>query len=167
MWQRPEPDTEQDKARRPECTKRHVQPHNLIWYPICWVTHTPHLPLFLLRPPWSIRSCISLSAPCFSFLEHHALANFLRVYRGGNFSLKYAAYLAACISSCVCVCVQLWLAVFLALPGSDFDSLCVLQTGLQTHCWLWEGENSIHGFRIMSAKLFKSTSLIKIIGVAI
>ncbi len=135
-----ETDRERDKARRPECTKRHVQPHNLIWYPICWVTHTPLLPL--LSPSPSLILSSMLSALSFSFLKHHALANFLQVYSGGNFSLKYTAYLAACISSCVYVCVQLWLAVFLALPGSDFDSVCVLQTGLQTHCWLWEGERT-------------------------
>lgn len=98
---------------------------------------------------------IPLPALSFSFLENHALANFLQVYSGGNFSLKYTAYFAACISSCVCVCAQLCFAVFLDLPGSEFVSVCVLQTGLQTHCWLWEEKNSIYGFRIMSATLFK------------
>lgn len=43
---------EQDKMRKPECTKRHVQANNLIWYPICWTTPTPLLSL--LSPSLSL-----------------------------------------------------------------------------------------------------------------
>lgn len=94
---------EQDKMRKPECTKSHVQANNLIWYPICWTTPTPLLSL--LSPSLSLILSLEYLSLALSFppVEHFALANFLQVCCEGNFSLKYTAYFAACISSCACV----------------------------------------------------------------
>ncbi len=51
----------------------------IIWYPICWVTHTPVL-LPLSPSPFLILSSVhlTLSALCLSFLELLALANFCK-----------------------------------------------------------------------------------------
>lgn len=127
----------ENKMKREDLSvpKRHVHPHNLICYPICWVNHTA-------PPPSNLPSLHSILLPTFwkcvaeAILVESTLLSLLRLHKQ------------------LCVHVQPWLPVFLALLGD----VCAANRITNTDC---EGEKSVWNLMIVSATLFNRVCIIK------